>query len=371
VSKSENSIFVGMDVHKESMNIAVVVGGKRGIEEEWQVANEPRAVRKLLRKLKELRGGEVHAAYEAGPCGYSLQRVMRKDGIDCIVVAPSLIPVKPGERVKTDRRDARKLALMVQAGLLTEVHPPTPEEEAVRDLTRAREDAKQDQTRARHRLSKFLLRHGEVFREGNQWTTRHHLWLRQLRFEDAVLQRVFDGYVLGLEQVGERLKSLEEGLEEVAAGERYREQVGWLRCMRGIDTVSAVTILAELHDFRRFGSPRELMSFLGLTPSEYSSGSHAKRGSITKAGNSHVRRIVIEAGWNYRHRPSVSHGLRRRRKGQPAQVIAIADRAQERLYRRHVKLKEGYNKPHNVVVVAVARELVGFIWAVLNHRRAA
>ena len=371
MSKRKGIIYVGMDVHKSSINVAVILPENSKPTEEWQVVNEPRAVRRLIKKLKGMKCEKVMAAYEAGPCGYTLQREMRKEEIDCIVVAPSMIPVKPGERVKTDRRDARKMATMLRAGILTEVNPPTPEDEAVRDLTRAREDAKQDQMRARHRLAKMLLRHGFVFREGKNWTKRHRVWLKQIRFEDETSQRVFEGYLLVAEQVEERLKRLDEHLDEVSQSVRYCEQVGWLRCLRGVDTVTAMTILAELHDFRRFKHPRELMSFLGLTPSEYSSSTRVKRGSITKAGNTHARRVLIEAAWNYRHRPSVSAYMRKRREGQPANVLAIADRAQERLHYRYFKLKEGYNKPHNVTVVAIARELVGFIWAVLQQGEAA
>jgi transposase len=358
-----------MDVHKATINIAV--NGKRGLQEQWQLANEPRAVKKLIKRLKEMGGDDVRAVYEAGPCGYALQRHMCEQGIGCMIAAPSLIPVKPGERVKTDRRDARKLASLLQAGLLTEVQPPSSEDEAVRDLTRAREDAKHDQMAARHRLLKLLLRHNMVYREGKHWTKRHGLWLRGVRFEDKTLQRVFDGYMLALEQIEERLKMLVESLQEVAQSERYREPVGWLRCLRGVDTVTAMTIVAELHDFRRFGSARELMSYLGLTPSEHSSSNRVHRGSITKAGNSHVRRVLLEASWNYRHRPSVNRDIKRRREGQPTRVLAIADRAQRRLHLRYFALKEGNKKPHNVVAVAIARELAGFVWAVLNHRQAA
>ena len=370
MSRSKNSIHVGMDVHKKAINVAVVTGSATKPEAEWQIVNDPAPISRMVKKLKKMTSGTVHAAYEAGPCGYVLQRQLRKLGIDCIVVAPSMIPVKPGERVKTDRRDARKLAAMLQAGLLTEVHPPTLEDESVRDLTRAREDAKQDQMRARHRLLKLLLRNGFIYRNGCNWTKRHREWLRQVRFDNEISQRVFEGYLLGLEQVEERLRRVEEQLEDVARTERYSEQVGWLCCLRGVSTVTAMTILAELYDFRRFTSPRQLMAFLGLTPSEYSSSSRVRRGSITKAGNSHVRRVLVEAALNYRHRPSVSAYMRRRRDGQPAAVIAIADRAQERLHSRYFKLKEGYNKPHNVAAVAIARELVGFIWAVLQHSAA-
>lgn len=372
MSKGKNIIYVGMDVHKASINVSVFSYNGKTPEDEWQLSNEPRALKKMIKKLKDMaNGGVVYAAYEAGPCGYVLQRVLCGAEIDCIVVAPSLIPHKPGERIKTDRRDARKLATLLRSELLTAVNPPSVEDEAVRDLTRSREATKEDQMRARHRVGKMLLRQGLVFHEGTNWTKRHREWLKQVRFEDPISQRVFESYVLVLEQTEERLKHIDEHLEEVSQNERYREHVGWLRCLRGIDTVTAMSILAELHDFRRFSSPRELMSFLGLTPSEYSSASRVKRGSITKAGNSHVRRVLIEAAWNYRHRPSVSAYMRKRRKGQPANVLAIADRAQERLHHRYFKLKEGYKKPHNVVAVAIARELVGFIWAILSQGEAA
>lgn len=313
--------------------------------------------------------GEVRAAYEAGPCGYALKRTLDKLGIGCQVVAPSLIPVKPGERIKTDRRDARNLAGLLKAGLLTVVHPPNEADEALRDLMRAREDAKKDLLSARHRLSKMLLRYGLRFTETKNWTLKHRAWLKRLLLKERHAQQVFDNYLFAIEQIEERLKMLDSAIEEAAAEEAYAEQVGWLRCLRGVDTVTAMTILAELHDFRRFTKPSDLMAYLGLTPSEHSSGSRVKRGAITKAGNSHVRRVLIEAAWNYRHRPAVSALLRRRRAGQPLAVLAIADRAQQRLYKRYYRLKEGYRKPHNVVAVAVARELVGFIWAILHHQR--
>lgn len=235
------------------------------------------------------------------------------------------------------------------------------------DLMRAREDAKKDLMSARHRLSKMLLRYGLHFSETNNWTLKHRAWLKRLRFDQRHAQQVLDNYLLAIEQVEERLKALDVLIEEAATEDACAEHVGWLRCLRGIDTVTAMTILAELHDFRRFTHPSDLMAYLGLTPSEYSSGSRVKRGSITKTGNTHVRRVLVEAAWSYRHRPAVSASLRKRRQGQPPAVIAIADRAQLRLHRRYYHLKEGYQKPHNVVTVAIARELVGFIWAVLNH----
>jgi transposase len=371
MSTSKDIMHVGLDAHAKVITVAVLLPGACEVREEWQIAHDARCLRRLARKLLKMNPCGVRVVYEAGPCGYALQRKLCALGLDCVVAAPSLIPVRPGERVKTDRRDARKLASLLGAGLLTEVSPPNEVEEALRDLMRAREDAKKDLLAARHRLSKMLLRYGLHFGRTKNWTKAHRAWLGGLRFEEGHAQQAFDTYLLSIEQIEERLKILEGHIEEAASGEAYAEKVGWLRCLRGIDTVTAMTILAELHDFRRFRHPRDLMAYLGLTPSEYSSGNRVKRGSITKTGNTHVRRVLVEAAWNYRHRPAVSALLRKRRTGQPAAVLAIADRAQHRLHQRYYHLKEGYKKPHNVVTVAIARELVGFIWAVLTHRETA
>lgn len=369
MSKGIGTTYVGLDVHKKSVNVAVILAGNAKVTEQWHITNEPRSLKKLVKRLKGLSDAPVKAVYEAGPCGYAFLRQVTVWGLDCSVIAPSLIPKKPGERIKTDRRDAIKLATLFRAGMLTEIQPPSPQEEAVRDLTRAREDAKKDLMSARHRLSKMLLRQGFVFREGSNWTQRHREWLKRVQYDHLPAQRVFDNYLLAIEQIEGRLEQLESHLHEVATSEAYSEKVGWLRCLRGVDTITAMTILAEIHDFRRFTRAQELMSYLGLTPSEYSSSERKYKGSITKAGNSHLRRVLVEAAWHYRHKPAVRASLKKRRQGQPGAVIAIADRAQHRLHGKYFKLKEGYNKPHNVAVVAVARELVGFIWAVLNHQQ--
>jgi transposase len=285
------------------------------------------------------------------------------------VVAPSLIPRKPGERIKTDRRDARKLAELSRAGLLTEVLAPTPADEAVRDLCRAREDAHEDLVRARHRLSKLLLRRGWVWSGGRRaWSQSHRVWLRSLRFEHAADQMVFQDYLLAIEHVEERLRGLEHQIEQVSQQAPYAEPVSTLRCFRGIDTVTAMGLVAELHDFGRFDSARGLMAFLGLVPSEHSSAQSQYRGAITKAGNTHARRLLIEAAWHYRHRPSVA-SLKQRRQDQPAQVVALADKAMLRLHRRFSRLV-AKGKPRPKVAVAVARELTGFIWAALHRATA-
>lgn len=359
----KRSTDVGLDVHKKDIVVAMLLPGSTEAVI-WTVANEPRAVRRLAKKLKREAPGAIRAAYEAGPCGYVLKRQLEAESVPCEVVAPSLIPSAPGDRIKTDRRDAKKLAELLRAGLLTEVHPPSEEEEAVRDLCRCREDVKQDLSRCRQRLGKFLLRKGLRYGMGRAWTQRHRRWLWGLELEHRAAQATLEEYLLGIEQLETRLGELDATIGEIAETKVYRERVGWLRCFRGIDTLTAMTILAELHDFRRFTSARQLMSYLGLVPSERSSGESTRRGGITKAGNAHARRILVEAAWHYRHKPAVGATLRKRRQGQPAQAIAIADRAMRRLHRRYWRMLS-LSKPPQKAVTAVARELVGFLWATL------
>lgn len=372
MSMNDDITYVGLDVHSKQLNVAVILAGDSVVSEQWQISNTARCLRRLAKKLKSLSSGPVHAAYEAGCVGYSVQRQLAGLGIECDVVAPSLIPVKPGERIKTDRRDARKLAELLRADLLTVVHPPSEKEEALRALMRGREDVQSELMSARHRLLKMLGVWGYQYTEGKKnWTKTHRRWIRTIRFEHKEAQQVYDGYLLAIDQIEERLKTLDGYIEEAAQDEAYAKFVGWLRCLRGVDTIVAMTILAELHDFRRFTDPTRLMSYLGLTPSEHSSGKRSKRGSITKAGNRHVRRILTQVAWNCRHRPAVGAELRRRRAGQPPEVIAIADRAQQRLYKRYHRLKDVHLKHHNIVCIAVARELVGFIWDILNFEHQA
>lgn len=360
-----DTTWVGMDAHKNSIKVAALLPGQAEAVE-WAEDTTTEAVRRLARRLQRLAPGEVRGCYEAGPTGYALQRQLRGAGIGCTVIAPSLTPVKPGVRIKTDRRDARKLAELFRAGLLTEVHPPSESDEALRDLCRCRDDVRVDLLRARHRLSKFLLRRHCLYRQTKHpWGSRHWAWLEQLRFDDPMSQATFDSYRLAVQQLEERQRQLDAQLEEHGGREPYREPVAWLRCFRGIDTVSAVCLVAELHDFRRFRSPRQLMAYVGLVPSECSSGERERRGSITKAGNRHVRRLLVEAAWHQRFRPTLSLPLRRRREGQPARVLAIADRAQERLAARYRRMS-GQGKVSPKIVVAMARELTGYLWAVLH-----
>jgi transposase len=364
---NEDITYVGLDAHQETIHAAVLLPFvEKAVED--QFANTPEAIRRWARRLLQRASGPVVCCYEAGPLGYGLMRELEALGLQCTVVAPSLIPVKPGDRIKTDRRDARKLAELLRAGLLTQVHAPTAEQEAVRDLSRAREAVKRDQIRMRHRLSKFLLRRGVRWTLGRKaWTRAHIEWLRGRRLEYAADQAILDDQLLGLEQTESRLSALDAKLATIAGEAPYREPVGWLRCFRGIDTATALALVAELHDWRRFASPRALMSYLGLVPSESSSGGQERRGAITRAGNVRLRRLLVETAWHYRHRPSVSFRLRERRVGQPARVIAIADRAQHRLHTRYLRL-QARGKHHNKIIVAVGRELVGFLWATMDPK---
>jgi transposase len=354
---------VGLDAHKKDLFIAMLIGQEK-TPVTWQLANEPNAVRRLVRKLERDAPGPVRVVYEAGPCGDALQRQMTTTRVGCQVIAPALIPRKPGERIKTNRRDARKLAELHRAGLLTEVRPPTPEDEAVRDLCRARDDAREDLQRSRHRLGKLLLRRGLHF-NGRNWTQAHRRWVDSLEWTHAAERIVVDDYWLAIDHLEARLIELDARLTEIAQTEPYREPVGWLRCFRGIDTLTAILLLAELHDFRRFPSPRALMAYVGLVPGEDSSGEKHRRGRITRTGNALVRRLLVETAWHYQHRPNVGVGLTQRRKGQPTRVIAIADKAQQRWCRRFRRLAEQH-KPAPKIAVAIARELAGFVWAALQ-----
>lgn len=364
----KNITWVALDASKKRHAVAVRDPGSEEFRE-FMVVNESKALRRLARRLVREAPGEVRICYEAGPCGFDLQRQLEaaSPGLICEVVAPSLIPIQPGKRIKTDRRDARQLVKLYQGDQLTMVHAPTREQEAVRDLVRCREDAKQDLTRARHRLSKFLLRRGQIYREGlKAWTQRHAVWMSRIAWDHEADRESFESYRLHVSQLEDRIKALSARIEALSQEDPYREPVGWLRCFRGIDTVTAMTIVTELHGASRFPNARSLTAYLGLVPSENSSGERVRRGALTKAGNSHVRRALIEASWCNRHKPTVGYHLRKRREGQPAWAIAHADRAMTRLSARHRRLS-ARGKHYNKVIAAVARELAGFVWAVLSE----
>jgi transposase len=353
--------YVGLDVH----SARIVLSEFRGDASDpvlREIPNDPKVIRKTFRRLAG--EAELRCCYEAGPCGYELYRQLTEMGLACEVIAPALIPVKAGDRVKTDRRDATKLARLYRAGELTSVRVPTSDQEAVRDLVRAREDVRKDLIAARHRLSKFLIRHGRLFRDGKKWTDRFWRWLRLQSFEREGERLTFEHYVLQVEHLADRRAGLEREIVRIAATEPYAAAVAKLSCLRGIATVSAMVILAELHDLRRFRSPRELMAFVGLVPSERSSGGKERRGGITKTGNSHVRRILVEAAWSYRHQPRDGPRARAALHGQPPEVAEYARKSQLRLHRRYRRLV-GHGKRSQVAVTAVARELCGFVWGLM------
>jgi transposase len=330
------TVTVGLDVHARSIRVAAVRADE--LLEERTLPYDEEAV---VRHLCEL-------------------------GIDCRVVAPGLVPQRPGDRVKTDSRDARKLARLLAGGLLEPIHVPSPELEAARDLVRAREDARLDRMRDRHRLSKFCLRHGRTL-PTSSWSVVRRKWLSEQRFEFPAQQQTFDSYLHTVDLVDARIEQLERAIRETAEQEPWCQLVGRLRCLRGVDTLTALALVSEIGDFDRFKTAEELMAFVGLVPSEHSSGEQRRQGSITKVGNAHVRRLLVEAAWHARRRPKVGYELARRQRGQDPAVLERAWRCQQRLYTRWQRMA-GRGKPQQKIVVACAREMAGFVWAIATDQ---
>jgi transposase len=355
--------FLGLDVHAETIAVAVAEADGE-VRSLGTIANRAESVRRLVKKLGP--AGQLRACYEAGPTGYVLYWQLTELGVECAVVAPTLVPVKAGDRVKTDRRDAVKLARCHRAGDLTAVWVPDASTEALRDLVRAREAAKQDQLRARHRLSKFLLRTGRRPVLGvKAWTTAYMMWVRQLRYEQAAQEWTRLDLLHEVEHMAERVERLEEAIREAVklAPARMQEVIRGLQALRGIAEISAVTVVAELGQISRFEGARQLMGYSGAVPSEESSGKRQQRGSITKTGNAHLRRIAIEAAWSYRLRPGVGPALRKRQEGVAEEIKEIAWKAQHRLHKRYSRLAAA-GKDQRKIITAVGRELLGFIWAI-------
>jgi transposase len=353
------TVAVGLDVHVGSIRLAAVRADE--LLEERTLSSDERAVERALRRWPGVR-----CCYEAGPTGFGLHRFLVERGIDCQVVAPGLVPQRPGDRVKTDSRDGRKLARLLAGGLLEPIHVPSRELEAARDLVRAREDARLDRMRDRHRLSKFCLRHGRRL-PTSSWTVARRRWLSEQRFEFAAQQQAFDTYLHAVDLVDARIELLERAIRETAEQRPWCALVARLRCLRGIDTLTALALVAEIGDFDRFETAEELMAFVGLVPSERSSGERRRRGSITKVGNAHLRRLLVESAWHARRRPTVGYELARRQRGQDAVVIERAWRCQQRLYSRWQRMA-GRGKPKQKIVVACARELAGFVWAIATEQ---
>ena len=359
MAEDRRAVTVGLDVHKSSVRLAAVCAGEVLCERTLAHEHE-----QIVEALGAWPGARV--CQEAGPTGFGLHRALVAAGIDSIVVAPGLVPSRPGDRVKTDKRDALRLAGLHAAGLLTAVFVPSVELEALRDLVRAREDARLDRMRARHRLGKFLLRHDRRM-PTTCWGPTRRAWLGRQAFELAGQQHAFDDYLFAVDQIDRRIEALERAIGELAADGPHAPLVGRLRCMRGIDTLTAVGLVCEAGDFSRFKTAEQFMSFCGLVPSEHSSGESRRQGAITKAASAHTRRLLIEAAWNGRRRPTVGYELQRRQTGQDPLAVERAWRCQQRLHRRFQRMA-GRGKPHPKIIVACARELAGFVWAIATEQ---
>jgi transposase len=356
--------YIGLDVHKENIVVAVAEGGLRGeVREYGRIANTAAAGPVAAQARR--RGHDPAVCYEAGPCGYGIQRRLSAQGHECIVVAPSLIPKRAGDRVKTDRRDAASLAKLHRAGELTAVWVPDARHEAMRDLVRARLDAVHSLRRARQQLSGFLLRQGCHYGRP-AWTKLHRRWLAGLKFEQAVHHLVLEDYIQAVDTAEARRNRLTAQIEAMLPDWTLAPVVAALQTMRGMALVNAATLIAELGDLSRFANPRQLMAYLGLVPSEHSSGTSIKRGGLAKAGNSAARRLLIEAAWCYRFPARVSRELLLRQESQPRPIRDIAWKGQVRLCARYRGLART-GKPANVVTTAIARELSGFVWAIARH----
>lgn len=358
-------IYLGMDVHKDTVMIAVLPDSAEKPTIVKQLANDERALRRFLDRIAK--DGELRCCYEASGAGYVLQRAIEGWGHSCEVIAPALIPTRPGHHRKHDRFDAIELAKQHRAGMLVPVRIPSEAEERVRDLVRCRETFQREILKSRHYILKFLRRRGLVFRDGSNWTQKHLHWLRSLLNQAELVAEdrdVLGEYIALLEYKIDRRDELDRKIEQISVTPAYKEAADRLRGFRGLDTHGAMVLRSELGDLRRFGSPRQLMAYVGLVPKEHSSGSREVRGSITKAGNSHCRHVLVQAAWSYRYPPRVGARLRDRQEGLPPDVVAHSWKAQHRLHKLFRRIEE--RRGSRIAVVAVARELAGFVWAVLQ-----
>jgi transposase len=355
-------VVLAMDVHKNTISTGVLEAGSGSVLVD-KISTDAESIHRLIRRFDD--PGGVWACYEAGPTGYELARMLRSAGMRCEVIAPALIPTAPGQRVKTDKRDARRLASLFRGGQLTSVRVPTPAEEAVRDLCRARADMVIDRTRARHRLGKFLLRHGRIWRGGDNWTLRHEAWIRAQRFDERALTETFNHYRATLSAREVAVTAIEADLLPWAERAPFAELVARFAAYRGVTPLGGLTLASEVCDWRRFPTAGMFMGFTGLTPSERSSGERQNRGGITHAGNIHLRTQLVESAWAYRARPQLGATLAKRQHGVHPDTIARSWVAQQRLCAKFRRLDARKNN-RKVVVTAIARELAGFLWAEAN-----
>ncbi len=358
--------YVAMDTHKKTISIALAEAGRRG-ETRFigEIPSGPEAVAKMIERLAK-KHGKLAFCYEAGPCGYGLYRQITALGHECVVVAPSLVPTRPGDRVKTDRRDAVTQASLFRSGELTPVWVPDDAHEAMRDLSRVRQAAVEALRRARQQVLSFLLRHGHVYSDGEHWTCKHRLWLATQHFDHSARQIAFEELVQAMDEAIARRDRLAKQMHELLPSWSLRKIVTAIQALRGIAAISAITLVAEIGDFKRFANPRQLMAYLGLTPSECSSGAKTARGAITRAGNTRARRMLVEGAWTYRLPARMGTDIHKRNEALPPAIKDIAWKAQVRLCARYRRLARS-GKPTNVVCVAIARELVAFVWAIATN----
>jgi transposase len=353
--------YIGLDVHKETIAVSIAPQHSTEVRRYGIIGGTLDAVDKLIKKLAQ-GNVELHLVYEAGPCGFVLCRHLHNKGIHCEVIAPSLIPKKASDRVKTDRRDADQLARLYRAGELTAIHVPDQEDEAIRDLVRARTSAMSDQRQARNRLKGFLLRLGFRYTGKSSWNDAHKRYLSGLLMPQGLQQIAFQEYIHAINDAADRLERLAKAVEDALPGWKWEPVARALMSLRGVQVLTAMTLVAEVGDFSRFDDPRSLMHFFGLTPSEHTSSDKRVQGGITRCGNAHCRRVLTEAAWHYRLQPKVSEVIQKRQEGQSKEVQLIAWKAQERLHKRFQQLSA--KKKSVVAATAVARELVGFVWAI-------
>jgi transposase len=364
---SNSTKYVGLDVSKSKIFVAIAEEGRQEPRYWGTIPHTKESVRKLMQQLRKTEEIVLEVCYEAGPTGYVLYRWLLEMAISCTVVAPSLIPKRAGDRVKTDKRDALRLAQLFRAGELTSVYVPTPEDEALRDLVRAREDAKEDLNRHKQRLGKFLLRNQLVDPKGSTpWTCAYEAWLDALKFTDDCQRLAFQEYRQTIWETKERIKRYEKEIEQQAKTNVQAPLIQALQALRGVAVLTATTLASEICTISRFPNPTSFMSYCALVPSESSTGDSRWQGKITKAGNAHLRRVLVESAWSYRHSPSVKRTMRERIAGLPPEIQAIAWEAQNRLHKKYKSMMR-IGKHKGAITVAIARELAGFVWAIAKE----